>query len=65
MKIRLIWFQVFLLGLVVAAPFLGLGSAPNDLAVVVALAVMLVLLTYLGRPMETVSDMHKRILGIL
>lgn len=60
-RVKLYWVQVILiLGLIIGQAF-DRSLAANDLAVTATIAVTLVVLSYLGKPSETIAEMRHRV----
>ncbi len=60
-KIKLYWVQAALVAVMIIGQAIDRSTAANDLSVTITLAIMLVVLSFLGKPSETITEMRQRI----
>lgn len=62
-KIKLYWVQAALVLAMIIGQVIDRSVASKDLSVTLTLTIMLAVLSYLGKPSETVAEMREKILS--
>lgn len=59
--IKLYWVQIFLVLSLIIGQAIDRSLAANDLAVSISIVIMLAVLSFLGKPSETIVEMRQRV----